>query len=110
MMNRTLLFALLTGTALSMTACVVAPVVPPPGLFYTGYSAPLDVDQAKTPVAEKTGKASSYAVMGLVAWGDASIDAAAKAGGIQTIESADYELTNILLGMYQQYTTVVHGN
>ncbi len=108
-MKRTFLFASLVLSALFMTACMRAPLVPPTGLFYTGFRAPLDLDQSKTPVATKSGQASTTSIMGIVAWGDASIEAAARQGGIQTIESADYQYTNVL-GIYQQYTTIVHGN
>lgn len=95
---------------LVLSACgMVAPVVPPQGMFYTGYSAPLDLDQSKTPVTQKAGKSSVTSILGLFSWGDASIDAAAREGGIQTIESADYSYTSVL-GIYQQYTTIVHGN
>jgi hypothetical protein len=100
---------MLACSALLMTACLVAPVVPPQGFVYTGYKAPLDLDQNKTAVAAKTGRASTVSIFGIIAWGDASIDAAARDGGIQTIESADYAFTNVF-GLYQQYTTIVHGN
>lgn len=108
-MKRAPLFAMFACSALLMTACMVAPVVPPQGFVYTGYKAPLDLDQNKTAVATKSGRASTITILGMVAFGDASIEAAARDGGIQTIESADYQFTSVL-GFFQQYTTIVYGN
>jgi len=108
-MKRLPLILVLASTALFTTACMIAPVVPPQGFVFTNYQAPLDVDQAKTTVAPKTGEASSYSILFLVAWGDASIQTAAQQGGLQTIESADYSFVNVL-GLYQEYTTIVHGS
>jgi len=47
-------------------------------------------------------------ILGLVATGDASTEAAAREGGISTIHSADYSYFNVL-GVYQRYETIVHG-
>ena len=47
-------------------------------------------------------------ILGLVAWGDASAEAAAKDGGITIIEHVDYEYMNILF-IYQRFTTIAHG-
>ena len=93
---------------LFVSGCISAPVVPPIGLIYTGYTAPLDLDQSGTPVSQKEGRASTYSVLGLVAWGDGSVEAAARSGGIQTIESADYEYFHVL-GVFHRYTTIVYG-
>jgi hypothetical protein len=57
----------------------------------------------------KVGKATSTSILGLVATGDASIETAAKNGGIKTIKFVDYEVHNIL-GIYGQYTTIVYGD
>ena len=57
----------------------------------------------------KVGKATSTSILGLVATGDASIETAAKNGGIKTIKFVDYEVNNIL-GIYGQYTTIVYGD
>lgn len=86
-----------------------APVVPPIGAFYNNTKAPLDVDFEKSEYGPKTGTAFTNCVLGLIAWGDASAEAAAKEGDITIIEHADYEYMNILLGVYQRYTTIVYG-
>jgi len=84
-------------------------VVPPTGLLFTSYSAPLDVDLDKTQLGTKVGKASTHAILSLVAFGDASTQAAAKNGGLTVINHADYESLNVL-GLYSTFTIVVYGD
>ena len=97
-----LVFAFLSG-------CMTAPVMPPAGLLFEDVKAPLDVDMEQTKVSSKSGKASSYSVLWLFAFGDCSIATAAQKGNIKVIESADYEYTTILLGLFQSFTIIVHG-
>jgi predicted small lipoprotein YifL len=87
---------------------VVAPVVPPLAAVYTSVSAPLDTDLQETKLGPKKGEASCMSILGLVAVGDASIREAAKNGGITTIQAADYKFVNVL-GVYQEFTTIVYG-
>ena len=42
-------------------------------------------------------------------WGDASIEAAAQEGGIQTVHYVDYEVLSVL-GIYVQLTVEVSGD
>jgi hypothetical protein len=46
--------------------------------------------------------------MGLVATGDASIEAAKRAGGIQEVASVDHQSTSIL-GIMGEFCTIVRG-
>jgi hypothetical protein len=88
-----------------------APVIPPHGIIFTKYSAPLTVPVSKTPATGgKVGKASTiYVGFYLdVATGDASIQAAAKEGGISKIYYADYEIVEVL-GIFWQFTIKVYG-
>jgi hypothetical protein len=73
------------------------------------YQAPLDIDNDQTQLGAKVGESSTQNVLGVVSWGDASTRAAAQAGGITTIRSADYEFYTVL-GIYSKYTTIVHGD
>ena len=57
--------------------------------------------------ATKVGTASAEAII-LLAFGDASIDAAARSRNITRIHHVDCEITNIL-GLYAKYTTIVYG-
>lgn len=56
----------------------------------------------------KTGKACMHSVLALVAWGDATIDDAMRAGNISKVATVDYEVQNPL-GIYGTYCTVVTG-
>ncbi len=60
-------------------------------------------------VMTKTGESCAYGVLGLVAWGDASQDAAARAGGITQVQAADEKRMGVLGIVYRKYCTVVSG-
>ena len=95
--------------AVGCAGFVQAPVVPPNALAVTITSAPLSTEfNPSTQVCTKRGKASATNVLGIVAFGDAGIHAAAQDGNLTTIHYADYELLNVL-GIFSVYTTVVHG-
>lgn len=81
-----------------------------PGCLYAHVKSPLDTDLASTKLGAKVGEASNQEVLGLVAWGDASTQAAAKAGGITTINHADEEFFSILWFVYMKQTTIVYGD
>jgi len=97
------------GAVVMLTGCLRAPVMPPWGLVYTDYKAPLDYDQEQSQAANlKSGTAQTISILGLVALGDGSIKTAAENGNISQIHGADYEYFNVI-GVYQRYRTVVHG-
>ncbi len=56
----------------------------------------------------KTGEACATSILGIVASGDASIDAAKQAGGINEVLSVDYKSTSVL-GLYASFCTIVKG-
>ena len=107
-MKKLLALAAVTVMSLQLSGCLVAPVQPPYGILYTSYQAPLDYDQDGGAVGSKSGTSETMSILGLVALGDGSIKTAASNGGITTITGADYEYVNII-GVYQKYTTIVHG-
>jgi hypothetical protein len=80
------------------------------GCVYTHVLTPLDTNLDKTTLGQKTGRSSMQSVLWLAAWGDASSAAAAKEGGITTINHMDLEIYNIIFGVYTQTTTIVYGN
>jgi len=80
------------------------------GCLYTHVLTPYDKNLDKTVLGQKTGKATMRSVLGLVAWGDASSAAAAKQGGITTMNHMDQELLNIVFGIYTESTTIVYGD
>ena len=97
--------ALASLTLLITTGCAMA-MAPVSGFLYTKVDAPYTVNADAE--AKKTGSASCKSILGLCATGDASIAAAAKAGGITKIHHVDYKSYSIL-GLYAEFTTVVHG-
>lgn len=105
-MRTTVSLALVLAATLLLPACVATPVGP--GIFYTGVSAPLEATASTAP-SSKSGKASASQVVGLVAWGDASIQAAATNGGIKVIHHVDYHAFSIL-GVYSSFEVTVYGD
>lgn len=59
-------------------------------------------------VGDREGKACATSYLGIVAVGDASIKAAAAAGGITRIDSVDAETSNMIV--IGTYCTVVRGS
>ena len=97
--------ALLTAAIAGISGCTL-----PSGPVMAG----LTIDQ-KGPVAgfdtdvtsSKTGRAKAEGII-VVGYGDASIAAAAKAGGITKIHHVDCEVLNVF-GIYSRYETIVYG-
>lgn len=71
------------------------------------HTAPI-IDTSGKP-ASKEGSATCSNVLGLFAFGDCSIEAAASDGKITKIKSVNYEHFTVL-GLYSSYTTVVKGD
>jgi histidinol dehydrogenase len=80
----------------------------PNGAIYTGMKGPVAGADGSVKYT-KVGKAEAKSILGLVATGDCSIDAAVKNGGIKTIKYIDWEVENIL-GIIGTYTTIVYGD
>lgn len=94
--------AIATAT-LNGCAVVASPSV---GFLYTDVHGPVTVGAAKG--TTKVGQACVENFVGLISTGDASIDAAKKAGNITNVSSVDHA-SKIILGVYGQYCTVVKG-
>ena len=80
------------------------------GCVYTDVKTPFDNDLNRTQLGSKVGRAHSQSILGLVAWGDASTQAAAQEGGLTTINHADMEIFSILGPVYAKQTLVVYGD
>ncbi|UCE84817.1 MAG: hypothetical protein JSU66_10690 [Deltaproteobacteria bacterium] len=106
--------------AYRMAAKVRAPVIPPQGLLYSDIKAP--VTAGGTDFGTRRGTATSFQIglpplpvaglasgLDLFAWGDASSEAAAAAGGIQQVDHVDYRL-EVFLFVYRRFTTEVYGD
>ncbi len=97
--------------ALSLTGCATkAPFQPAMGLVYNNTKAPLSLEYENTNLGSKTGTSSAMSVLGLVALGDASVEAAAKNGKIRTVKHADYDFTNVFFGVYTKTNVYVYGD
>ncbi|MBP5534355.1 MAG: TRL-like family protein [Alphaproteobacteria bacterium] len=96
--------------ALGLTGCTTAPFQPSEGIMYTDTKAPLQIEYNNTDLGHKVGSAYTISVLGLVAAGDCSIQAAARDGNIKTIKHADYEFTNVLFGIFTKTTVYVYGD
>jgi hypothetical protein len=93
--------------SLFLGACanVSAPVN---GLVWTNVKAPLAATNDDTKPT-LVGRAEATSILGIIATGDASIEAAARNGGITHIHHVDYESHNFF-GVVATFTTVVYGN
>lgn len=101
--------ALVAGV-ITLSGCMTAPVQPPRGIIYTSQTAPLfNPITAEESVGSKSGESSAASILGLIAWGDAGLRTATQEGGITQVKHVDYEYTNII-GIYQEYKTIVYGD
>jgi hypothetical protein len=75
------------------------------GLIWTDVQAPID---AGDKVGAKEGRSCAQSILGILATGDASIKAAAAAGGITKIDSVDHHSTwMVIVG---EFCTIVRGS
>lgn len=77
------------------------------GLFYTNVKDYTNVEFENVGTS-KAGKSCGTNILGLVAMGNTSIDAAKKKGGITKVATVDFEGTSIL-GIYSTVCLVVRG-
>jgi hypothetical protein len=94
---------LLVAGFFSSCAYVAAPLT---GFLYTDVKAPITA--TSNSVSTKVGSAKAQSILGIVATGDASIEAAARSAGITKIHHVDYQSTAIL-GIIATFTVYVYG-
>ncbi|MCB0563001.1 MAG: TRL-like family protein [Phaeodactylibacter sp.] len=97
---------ILTVVAFMFSSCAAFVATPLTGFIYTDLKAPITA--TSNPVASKVGTAEATSILGIVATGDASIEAAAKKAGITRISHIDYE-ANSVLGVFAKFTVYVYG-
>jgi hypothetical protein len=105
----TTLFAVCTMGLL--TGCAHVAGSPVNGFWFMDVSAPswhLHAPLDAGVQATKTGEATATTILGLIATGDASVDAAMKNGGITKVHHIDIKAHNIL-GIIGKFTLVVYG-
>jgi hypothetical protein len=96
----------LTAVLIVMSFLVGCATVYPVGILFTEVKLPAEA--TGTNASSKVGTSECVSVLGLVATGDASIEAAMKNGGIKKIHHVDWDAKNIL-GIYGIYKTTVYG-
>ena len=79
----------------------------PQGVLLTELTLPVDVT-SNNGKATKVGTATCTSLLGLIAQGDASIEAAKKNGGITKVHHVDWKAKS-LLGIIGEYTLTVYG-
>lgn len=107
MFKRIATFITISAMAIALSGCArnQAPVN---GFMFSDVKGPLMVTSSAIKPT-RVGRSSMKSVLGIFASGDASIEAAAKIGGITEIHHVDYE-SRSTFGLMSEYTTVVYGN
>jgi hypothetical protein len=90
--------------AMALVMCLTSACV------YMNVKQPLDTDLHETQLGTKVGKSEAQVILGLVAWGDAGTQAAARNGGITTLKHMDQERFSILGLLYARFRTIVYGD
>lgn len=80
------------------------------GCVYMNVTQPLDTDLDQTKLGSKVGRSEAQSILGLIAWGDAGTQAAAREGGITTLNHADSQVFSILGFVYSRVSTIVYGD
>ncbi len=97
----------LAAVAVGILLCGCVPVYTPLiGIVMTDVTGPI---MSNGRVGAKEGRACAQSILPLVAQGDASIAAAAKAGGIKKIDTIDH-YSKSLLGIVSDFCTIVRGS
>jgi len=97
------LLGLTLGLAFLLSGCAASA---PVGALYTDVKVP--VTATANAQGAKTGTAICTSILGLVATGDCSVEAAAKNGGINKVFTVDSKNLSYL-GVYATFTTTVTG-
>ena len=109
-MRRVLVVACLVCLAMVCAGCYSTPAKPPIGAVFSDIQAPLTTELHGQPTASRRGEASTESILGLVSWGDCSLEEAARDGGLTTIQYCDYAYQNVILGIYQKFTVIAYGD
>lgn len=99
------MFAVLFSVAALMTSCATVKT-PLTGALYVNVKSPVAVTGNSG--STKVGSAEATSILGIIATGDASIEAAAKSAGITKIHHVDEESTSILT-LFAKYKVFVYG-
>ncbi len=92
---------------LSTVSCATVAGGTPLGIVYTSVKGPVAVTAYEG--NSKKGKACATSILGIVATGDASIEAAKNNNGIKKVASISHDITSVL-GIFAEVCTIVAGN
>ena len=104
-MRKSILFVACAATLL-FTSCACIKTPNGIGAVYTNVVSTEQV--SSNTLGSKVGSATSTNILGIVAIGDASVELAAKAAGIEKISHVDSKKVGFL-GLFNQYTVYVYG-
>jgi hypothetical protein len=104
-MRKALFVVLVLSGVTTLSGCISV-ATPAIGVLFTEVRGPIDAQGA---IGAKEGKACAQSILGLIAQGDASIAAAAKAGGITNVSTVDHYTRNVL-GIIGDFCTIVRGS
>jgi hypothetical protein len=105
-MNKFVRLIFIAVVGFMLTSCAAAIKSPVLGTLYTDVKAP--VVATSNANSTKVGTSEATSILGIVATGDASIDAAAKSAGITKIHHVD-EHSKSILGLFAKYKVYVYG-
>jgi hypothetical protein len=91
-----------------VTGCATSPQ-PKAGLLFSDFKGPNEASMGKDD-GKKMGQSCASSVLGLVGWGDASIETARAKAQIQNIAAVDYKAFSVLGFVYMQTCTQVSGS
>ena len=98
-------FILIAVASMSISGCALPTRQPITGIFYSDVKANENVTD--NPASSKMGEACAQSILGFAS-GDASMEAAKKAGGITQVAYVD-NYSNSILGVWAKYCLIVHG-
>ena len=100
---------LVVTLAVSLVGC--ATISPFIGVVFTQVKYPHNqaVVSSDGTIGSKMGKSTAYYLLGIAAFGDASVQEAARMGGITEIKTVEHEYVSVLAVVYGQYTTIITG-
>jgi len=109
MKKKKVLFSLMLLSLLAFGGCAGGMYGPVRGSIYTNVYGPVDYEpDSKNVEYSYEGMACATSYLGLVALGDASIDAAKRVSKVKNIVTVDYRVDGVL-GLYARFCTVIHG-
>lgn len=101
--------ALLAAVAAGLlSGCAMTTRAPVTGFVYNSTKANGGEGFSESVETQKTGRACATSILGIVGTGDASIQEAARNGGISKISFVDTE-NKMILGIWAESCTVVYG-